>query len=266
MAARLRGVTTDDGVDQDLLRFASADNFRDVAGPGHPLAGGGRVRTGVVFRSNELQLSDVDATALGRLGVTSVVDLREQHEVDAHPDVEVAGAAWTHLPVAGIPPGTATELPDAAAAHEAMLQVYRGFVTDERARASIGGLLRRVAAATAPVLFHCTAGKDRTGWAAALLLHVAGVAPDVVRADYLLTNERSRGTREKYLGLVAEHLGEDRVATFEPTMVADASYLAAAYAQADASYGSLDGYLRDGLGLDDDVRGALRARLTEPID
>jgi protein-tyrosine phosphatase len=111
------------------------------------------------------------------------------------------------------------------------------------------------------VLFHCTAGKDRTGWAAALLLHVAGVEPDVVEADYLLTNERSRGTREKYLGLVAEHLGADRVATFEPTMVADTSYLAAAYARAEASFGSLDGYLREGLGLDDDAVAAVRARL-----
>ena len=124
-------------------------------------------------------------------------------------------------------------------------------------------MLRRVGLATTPVLFHCTAGKDRTGWAAALLLHVAGVDADVVEADYLLTNERSRGTREKYLGLVAEHLGADRVATFEPTMVADTSYLAAAYAQADASFGSLDRYLREGLGLDDDALAAVRTRLSD---
>ncbi len=246
---------------EELLRLASADNFRDVAGPGHPTRDGGRVRTGVAYRSNELQLSDVDAGHLERLGVTSVLDLREQHEVEAHPDVVVPGAAWTHLPVGGIPPGIGAELPDADAAHAAMLDVYRGFVTDERARASFGGLLRRVGLATAPVLFHCTAGKDRTGWAAALLLHLAGVERSVVETDYLLTNDRSRGTREKYLGLVAEHLGPDRVATFEPAMVADSSYLAAAYAQADESFGSLDGYLRDGLGLDDDAATAVRNRL-----
>jgi protein-tyrosine phosphatase len=247
--------------DEDLLRLASADNFRDVAGPGHPTRDGGRVRTGLVYRSNELQLTDVDAGHLERLGVTSVLDLREQHEVEAHPDVAVPGASWTHLPVGGIPPGTATELPDAAAAHAAMLEVYRRFVTDDRARASFGGLLRRVGLATTPLLFHCTAGKDRTGWASALLLHVAGVERDLVEADYLLTNERSRGTREKYLGLVAEHLGPDRVATFEPTMVADADYLAAAYRQAEESHGSLDGYLRDGLGLDAEGLRTLRDRL-----
>ena len=60
---------------------------------------------------------------------------------------------------------------------------------------------------------------------------------------------------------MAEHLGADRVETFEPTMVADLSYLAAAYAQADASFGSLDGYLRDGLGLDGDALAAVRDRL-----
>ncbi len=247
--------------DEELLRLASADNFRDVAGRGHPTCDGARVRTGVVYRSNELQLTEVDASALEQLGVTSVLDLRDHHEVEAHPDVEVPGAEWAHLPVGGIPPGTGAELPDAAAAREAMLAVYRGFVTDERAQASFGAVVRRVAAATSPLVFHCTAGKDRTGWAAALLLHLAGVDPAVVEADYLLTNERSRGTREKYLGLVAEHLGADRVATFEPAMVADASYLAAAHAQAEASFGSLDGYLRRGLGLDEETRGAVRDRL-----
>ncbi|WP_148615267.1 tyrosine-protein phosphatase [Nocardioides rubriscoriae] len=251
----------DDEWGDEITRLASADNFRDVAGPGYTTASGSPLRPGVLWRSNELQLIDEDAALLASLGIGAVFDLRGSQEVEAHPDVEVPGATWHHVEVGGIPPGAGAALPDAAAAVDAMLDVYRRFVTDPGARRSFSTLLAALATSSVPQLFHCTAGKDRTGWAAALVLHVAGVADDVVEADYLLTNERSADTRAKYLGLVAEHLGADRVPTFEPTMVADLAYLRAAVAQAETSYGSLGGYLRDGLGLGDDVLAALRARL-----
>ncbi len=240
---------------EEMIRLASADNFRDVADADAGL------RRGVVYRSNELQLLDEDAATLADLGIAAIYDLRDDYEVEAHPDIEIPGATWTHAEIKGIPPGTGAELPDAEAARAAIIGVYRRFVTDPDARTSFATVLRAVATSSAPMLFHCTAGKDRTGWAAALMLHVAGVERGVVETDYLETNNRSAGTREKYLGLVAEHLGPDRVATFEPTMVADLSYLDAAYTTADAEYGSLDGYLRDGLGLDDDILAALRSRL-----
>jgi protein-tyrosine phosphatase len=255
-------VTADDvSWGEELTRLASADNFRDVAGPGYRTVGGKPLRAGVLWRSNELQLIDEDAHLLATLGIDRVFDLRSSYEVEAHPDVPVPGATWQHVEVGGIPPGAGAALADAAGAVEAMLDVYRRFVTDADARRSFGTLLAALATSSTPQLFHCTAGKDRTGWAAALVLRVAGVAPEVVEADYLLTNERSADTRTKYLGQVAEHLGADRVATFEPTMVADLAYLRAAVEQAEASYGSVEGYLREGLGLDDDLLAALRSRL-----
>ena len=82
---------------------------------------------------------------------------------------------------------------------------------------------------TGAALFHCTAGKDRTGWAAALLLHLAGVDDETILEDYLLTNSFSSATREKYLGLVREHLGADKVDVYERVMVADEAYLQAGY-------------------------------------
>ncbi len=165
------------------------------------------------------------------------------------------------MPVGGIPPGTGAELASADDAVAAMNGVYTRFVTDEAARASFATVLHGLAASTRPQLFHCTAGKDRTGWVSALLLDLAGVPWEAVEADYLVTNERSAGTREKYLGLVAEHLGPEKVPTFEPTMVADVDYLRTAKAQAVETYGSLERYLRDGLGLDEAELQALRSRL-----
>ena len=247
----------------ELLRLASVDNFRDVAGggSGYPTGDGRRVRRGVFYRSNELQLTHEDATSLAGLGIRAIHDLRGAAEIEAHPDVEVAGATWRHAEVAGIPMTTVASLQDVAAARQVMHEVYVAFVRSPAARASYAALLTELATGALPQLFHCTAGKDRTGWAAALLLEVAGVDRETIVADYLLTNEVSSATREKYLAMVAEHLGEHLVEVYEPTMVVEASYLRAAYEAAETDFGSVDGYLRDGLGLGEDLLAELRTRL-----
>nr|WP_232523442.1 tyrosine-protein phosphatase [Nocardioides sp. MAH-18] len=246
-----------------MARLASADNFRDVAGPGdgYPTVAGRRVRRGVFFRSNELQLTDADAATLAGLGITTIHDLRGALEVEAHPDVAVPGATWVHVEVSGIPMEMVSGLADVDAALRVMREVYVAFVRSPEARASYARLLTDLATAPLPQLFHCTAGKDRTGWAAALLLELAGVDRETILADYLLTNDVSSATREKYLALIAEHLGADEVAVYEPTMVVEPGYLDAAYAAVAEDFGSVDGYLRSGLGLADDVLAELRARL-----
>jgi protein-tyrosine phosphatase len=248
----------------ELVRLASVDNLRDVAGSGagYPTAGGGRVRRGVFFRANELQLTDDDTLTLTGFGLTAVHDLRTADEVAAHPDAVLPGATWRHVEVAGIPMDDVIDLADAAAAAALMERVYRSFVEDPRSRRSFGSLLTRLAAQDGPQLFHCTTGKDRTGWAAALLLHVAGVPDDIVLADYLLTNECSRANRARYLTMVETALGADQLPVFEPILVADTDYLGTAYAAVAASYGSLEAYLTAGLGLGPDTLDALVARLT----
>ena len=256
---------SDSQLGEELVRLASADNFRDVTGPdaAYAASDGTTLRRGVAYRSNELQLTDADARSLRDLGVTAIIDLRSDHEVEAHPDVEVPGATWTHLEVRGIPMDAVSNLPDRDTAHDVMCQVYRGFVEAEGAREAFAGVLRRIADAPddGGVLFHCTAGKDRTGWASALLLHLAGVDDATIVEDYLLTNTFSTATREKYLGMVREHLGEDKVDVYERVMVADEAYLQAGYDAVTAAYGDRAGYLRDGLGLDEETLARLRGRL-----
>jgi len=144
-----------------------------------------------------------------------------------------------------------------------MREVYDVFVRAPGARASYAELLTDLATGPLPQLFHCTAGKDRTGWAAALLLEIAGVDRATILEDYLLTNTVSSATRQKYLALIGEHLGADKVAVYEPTMVVEESYLQTAYDAVDELYGSVDGYLRNGLGLDDEIVTRLRSRLVD---
>lgn len=257
-------MTYDDAnLGEELVRLASADNFRDVAGPGYPTSGGGRLRRGVLFRSNELTLTHEDAAALADLGVETIFDLRDAHEVEAHPDAPVPGATWRHVEVKGIPMEAVASLQTREEGLAVMGEVYRGFVEKQGGRAAFAELLRAIAEGGATQVFHCTAGKDRTGWASVLLLHVAGVAPDVVLADYLLTNTISSATREKYLAMVREHLGADKVEVYETVMVADPDYLQQAYDAVGSSYGSMEGYLADGLGLGPDTLAALRARLVD---
>lgn len=257
-------MTTDEQAPlRELARLASADNFRDVAGTGagYPTTDGRRVRRGVYYRSNELQLTEADATTLAALGITTIHDLRSGMEVEAHPDVAVAGAAWHHVEVSGIPMEMVSGLADVESAERVMREVYVAFVRSPEARASYAELLTDLATEPLPQLFHCTAGKDRTGWAAALLLEVAGVDRETILADYLLTNDVSSATREKYLALIAEHLGAGKVAVYEPTMVVQPDFLTAAYDAVAADFGSVDGYLRHGLGLSEETLARLRDRV-----
>lgn len=248
---------------EELLRLSSADNFRDVAGPdtAYHAADGTPLRRGVVYRSNELQLSEADAETIRNLGVGAVYDLRTAHEVEAHPDVEVPGARWVHVEVGGIPMLALEQLDSPEAAEAVMRSVYRSFVEAPEARAAFAALLRHVAGAEGATLFHCAAGKDRTGWAAALLLHVAGADETTILEDYLLSNSFSTATRDKYLVLVREHLGEDKVPLYERAMVVREDYLHEAWTAARERFGTVDGYLRDGLGLTDEELDRLRARL-----
>ena len=157
-----------------------------------------------------------------------------------------------------------SELHDrATAADEVMRRVYRSFVEAPRAR---GGVRAAAPAhrgrATRAALFHCTAGKDRTGWAAALLLHLAGVDDATILEDYLLTNSFSSATREKYLGLVREHLGADKV---DGLRAGDGRRRGLPPGRrttpSPRRTATGDGYLRDGLGLDDRLLARLRDRM-----
>ena len=179
----------------------------------------------------------------------------------AHPDVVVPGAAWRHFDVVGIPMDDLIDLADEGEAIALMDRVYRSFVDDSRSRRAFGSLLRRVAGQDGTQLLHCTTGKDRTGWAAALLLHVAGVPDEVVVEDYLRSNECARSSHARYLTMVETALGAEMVPVYERVIVTDERYLATAYAAVATSYGSLEGYLTDGLGLDDAALARLRARL-----
>lgn len=248
---------------EETLRLASVDNFRDVAGPGYATRSGGRVAQGVFYRSNELRLTDDDAATLSDLGLRAVLDLRTTVEIERHRDREIDGATWHHFDVFGIPMEEVWGLDDRDKAVEVMHRVYASFVESEHSREEFGGLFRQLATG-GPQLFHCSAGKDRTGWVASLLLHIAGVDDATIESDYLLTNALAAGSRGQVETLIAESRGEEFVHILEPTLVADVDYLRTGWAAVKKEYGDRASYLRDGLGLDAATLDRLRDLLVSP--
>ena len=111
-----------------------------------------------------------------------------------------------------------------------------------------------------PLVFHCTAGKDRTGWAAALLLHALGVQRAHIEHDYLLTNQFYRRP-----AALAEQAAQHAPAeVLQVLWAVQLPFLHSAYALVDAEYGGLDTYLREALGLRADALAQLRARYLQP--
>ena len=234
------------------LALQGASNFRDLGG--YPTSDGRTTRWRHIFRSNHLgQLTAADVEIVRALGVRSAFDFRGVEERAA--GVCVVNEITVHsLPieptvVAALRAELAKGRLTAPVALELMRESYRNYVrhNTHSFRMLFGHLLED----RAPLVIHCTAGKDRTGFASALILHALGVADEVIAEDYLLTNR---------------HYRRDANASDLPADVLDAigsvetSYLAAAFEAVGNEYGDLGTYLRDGLKLGTPAQTALKAR------
>jgi protein-tyrosine phosphatase len=238
------------------LGLASDPNLRDVGG--YRTTDGRWVRMGVVYRSQALSLSPADLAVVDTLGVTADYDLRTTAEIAESPDVVPAGATYTNLNVMADISLTPT-LTSAAAAEGYMQEIEREFVTNSTAQAAFGTLLTDIANSNGAVLYHCTAGKDRTGWATAVLLSLLGVPRATVMQDYLLSNTYYFDSPAVQAELKAMPAAE--AAIYAPLLEVQASYLQAGFAQVEASYGSMYGYAIHGLGLSPQTIAKLRAKL-----
>lgn len=238
------------------LGLASDPNLRDIGG--YRTANGQWVRMGVIYRSQALALSPADLAVVDNLGITADYDLRTTEEIAASPDVVPAGATYTNLNVmADI--SLEPTLTSAAAAESYMEEIEQQFVTNPTAQTAFGTLLTDIADSNGAVLYHCTAGKDRTGWATAVLLTLLGVPRAAVVQDYLLSNSYYFDSPAVQAELKAMPAAESAV--YAPLLEVQASYLQAGFAQVTASYGSMYGYAVHGLGLSPQTIARLRHKL-----
>ncbi|MDV6265116.1 tyrosine-protein phosphatase [Rhodococcus globerulus] len=254
--------TTGPTTHKSTPRLASVHNFRDVAGNGYSTSSGTTMRRGVFYRANVLIPTGADLAVVESLGLTAVYDVRSEAEASETPDTILSAAKYTHIPIL---PGTiqnsALAIRTVDSAQDFMRELNRSFVTDDATRAGFSQLLTALATTPGPQLFHCTAGKDRTGWAAALLQTLAGVPQETIVDDYLLTNTYSAA----YVDAAAERIAQTdaigRADVVRVMLTVEESYLGAAFEQVGASYKSIENYLHDGLGLTADTIDALGSKL-----
>jgi protein-tyrosine phosphatase len=240
------------------IALEGVSNLRDLGG--WPTREGGTVRRGQVFRSAALHaLTERDMAALRSLGVHHIVDFRGEGERERWPTRLTEGVMIHELtiqPTIGASLRDLVQDPNSTAEDvvRVMRAAYGSYVTDwaYRYRAMFDLLLHEE---PAPLLFHCTAGKDRTGVAAMLLLAALGVEEEVIHHDYLATNRLWRRDAEVSAGLPP--VVADTLLSVQP------AFLEAAYEAIHAGWGSIDAYLHQQLGLDDARMAVLRARLVE---
>jgi protein-tyrosine phosphatase len=244
-------------------KMSSVSNFRDTAGQngtGYVTAGGAMMKKGVIYRSCALTLSATDLATIDTLGISQVYDLRMTSEIQAQPDVVPAGAAWQVLNVLGVANLGPTPTTGATAAAY-MQAMYRTFVTSETARTNYRALFVDLADNSGNQVFHCTAGKDRTGWAAAILHTILGIPQQTIFSDYLLTNSYSASEIAAYIAAAQKAGGQNAADLMAALEGVQASYLQAAIDQATASYGSMTSYIANGLQLDQATLNAIQQRM-----
>jgi protein-tyrosine phosphatase len=234
-----------------------ASNFRDIGG--YRTAEGLRIKWGRVFRSDHLAgLTADDLAQLQRIGLTHSLDFRGVAEFETTP-YAIAGVSRVALNIEpsviakmqalvaqGIEPSTEDTV-------ELMCGTYRDFVNNNAS--TFGRFLKHLLEEPTPQVFHCTAGKDRTGFAAALLMSVLGVDRTTIEQDYLLTNQLYR--RDPNIE------GKGPAHVMKVLWGVQPAFLHAALDTVDQQHGGMTAYLHGAIGLSTQDAAELRALLLE---
>lgn len=250
-----------------VMPLEGASNFRDLGG--YRVAGGGRTRWGLVFRADAPdRLTAADLAAVARLGLRVAYDLRTDGERTQAPSALPAAVRRELLAIGGdaartSPLGELFRNGRVATVPDDFLQrVYLDMA--EQDAPALGGVLTGLAAPDGlPAVFHCTAGKDRTGLAAALLLSVLGADDATVLDDYALS--RVYFSERRMAGLLprlaAIGLDQDR---YHAVFGAPRHAMAATLGTLRERYGSVQGYLTVRAAVAPETIDALRERLVLP--
>jgi len=252
------------------LGIAPVPNLRDVGG--YQTADGVTVARGLAYRSDTFNpMNAGDIGKIERVGLKNDYDLRTTAEVKAKPDEIPAGVKWHLLNVladakSAAPAELEALMHDPKKANAALgngkietlfIKNYRKFISLPNAKQSYRTLFQSLADPDKlPGVFHCTTGKDRTGWAAAALLTLLGVPKETVMADYMRTNEYTLPQYQRVIdGFVAAG-GERAIA--EAIFGVKAEYLQASFDAMLKQYGTIERYFSEGLGIDAAGQRALR--------
>ena len=245
-------------------------NFRDYGG--YRTGNGGAVKRGLLFRSGQhVAATDADLAAIAALDIRTVIDLRGTSERERNPcrradgwDGDVlffAGETSSSPPHEDIGEG----LPTADYARARMMAIYTRMPRNPAMVEMFGRYFAALDQRDGASLVHCFAGKDRTGVAATLLLHVLGVSAEDQMAEFLLTNAAPTldVLRAQSVPAIEARLGRTLdEGAIRALLEVQADYLVTFQAEVAKDHGSLDRYLNDVIGVDDAMRDRLIAKFT----
>ena len=252
-----------------VLPLSGIHNFRDYGG--YAVEGGGRLRDNMLWRSAHHEAAtDEDLIALDALGLDTIVDLRGDDEREMHPCRRSDKFTGRVLFAGGVTAGLAPHLQaaggaiDAQTARARMIDTYAGMPYRPALVATLRLYLSALAEYDAPSLVHCVAGKDRTGFAVAVVHRLLGVHEDDLMQDYLLTN--SAGKIEERIAQGAGHIrarhgvemDEDAIRAL---MSVNPAFLEAALATVRRDHGDVATYAETVLNLTPEMREAMIDKL-----
>jgi protein-tyrosine phosphatase len=259
------------------IAIGTVPNLRDLGGWPTP---DGTVRRGRLYRSAEFaDLTGPDLAAFDALGIRTVYDMRTDAERAAQANELPAGVRHVVVDIlkdaTGTGPAQLLAVLDDPPAAKALLGGGKAVTLFEDGYRQIIDLPSALAGYRAffeairrpenlPAAFHCTTGKDRTGWGAAALLLLLGVPYEQVLEEYLLTNAQLMPSLQPVLDRFAAAGGDTEV--LMPVLGVRREYLDAAMAEMTERYGDIEGYFTEGLGLDADTIAALRSALIVPAE
>jgi protein-tyrosine phosphatase len=246
--------------------LAGALNFRDMGG--YPTAAGGSTRWRRLYRSGTAHaLTDADLAWLTGRGIRFAYDLRSDSERQHQPNrlQDIAHLRYRFVHHDQIAGDIGRSLRAAGARGEDMRRQMREFYRQlpYAFKDSYRALLTHLADGDLPLVFNCSAGKDRTGVAAALILSLLEVPPAVILEDYLLTEQCFEQSCELFAGKYRSFLEGVPRDVWEPLLKADADYLRATLEQLEGAHGSVVNYVRSELGLSHAVIARIRSNLIE---
>jgi protein-tyrosine phosphatase len=250
-----------------VVQLAKGHNFRDIGG--YPAANGRTTKWRHIFRSGYMsRVTDEDITQLHALGIVTICDFRTNSERLHRPTQWHKGTTtdlWARdydFSTGAIFDMADSALVSAAEMRASMLKLYEELPFDQSG--SYREMFQRISSGRVPLLFNCSAGKDRTGVAAALILGLLGVPRDVIEQDYMLTNVAMDGLiafmekEPKYSKFITENRDQAM-----PLLRAEPEYLHASFNAIDEKYGTIEDYVRAELGLTHGDIAAIQAHLLD---
>jgi protein-tyrosine phosphatase len=245
------------------VKLEGAVNFRDLGG--YKTKDGKKVKMGLLYRSAALNtLTDADLTKIAGLHIKYDFDFRGPYEVKTAPDKIPTGTTRISLPAGSENVGDSNYMKNMGKYMKSdsfLISFYTVLIPfKDRYTPLFDSLLSNKTAS--PMLFHCTAGKDRTGIAAALILYALGVDEQTIFDDYEATNYYRRNENAKTITQMTKYYGLDEK-TASNLMGAKKDYIAATFDTIRAKYGSIDTYLQKELGLNTSKINKLKKAYTE---